>query len=309
MYGLPESKLQECGFPVKQRIKKIFFYLLKVCVSAILVWMAVRRIEPENLWGYARSLQAHLLVLTVLGTVVNLFLQFIRFRFIIDECRHEISTQELVKVFFMGFAFRLTVPGGHGEAAKMLFIPGKTRNRITAYGIEKITISAVLLFLFGPAVAFLFPQHTGFLFFSLIPVTGAFILYAMKEKKWIKKWQLSGTRYKLIAAKTAVLTLGIYIVFIFQYWILLRLFSIDWFTVAAVCIIAMGAAALPISVSGLGIRENTTAWLLSDFGVPLAVGVGVPLMVFVLNVLFPALIGGAILITHKKRTVQRVNEE
>jgi hypothetical protein len=293
---------------VKQRIQKIFFYFLKVCISAILIWMAIRRVEPENLWGYAKSLPIHLLVLTVLGTIVNLFLQFVRFRFIIVECRHDISTLELVKVFFMGFAFRLTVPGGHGEAAKMLFIPGKTRNRVTAYMIEKVTISAVILFLFGPAVAYLFPQHTGFLLFSLIPITGAVILYVLKEKKWIKKWELHGTRYKRIAAKTALLTLGIYMVFIFQYWILLRLFSIDWFTVSAVCIIAMGAAALPISVSGLGIRENTTAWLLSDFGVPLAVGVGVPLMVFVLNVLFPALIGGVILLTHKKRTEERANE-
>jgi len=285
---------------VRQSVKKIFFYLLKVGISATLVWMAVRRIEPENFWTYVQSLPVSLLILTILGSVVNLLLQFIRFRLIIDECRHEINNPELIKVFFMGFAFRLTVPGGHGEAAKMLFIPGKTRNRVTAYGIEKITISAVILFLFGPAVVLLFPQHKVFLLFSLIPATGAFILYKLREKPWIKKWQLSGIRYKLIAAKTAVLTLGIYFVFIFQYWILLRMLSVDWFTVSAVCIIAMGAAALPVSVSGLGIRENATAWLLADFGVPTAVGIAVPLMVFVLNVVFPALIGGVIFITHQR---------
>ncbi|MDD3806554.1 MAG: lysylphosphatidylglycerol synthase transmembrane domain-containing protein [Candidatus Marinimicrobia bacterium] len=286
---------------MKHRIKKTIFYFVKVCISFGLIWFALRRVDPENLWNYVHSLPAHLIFLTVLGSAVNLILQFIRFRLIIDECQHQVSTPDLLKVFFLGFAFRLTIPGGHGEAAKMLFIQGGTRNRITAYGLEKITISVVILFLLGPAIVFLFPQHKAFLLVSLIPLVGIVLLYRLKGKPWIKKWQLVGTHYTNIAIKTALLTVVIYGVFISQYWILLRLYSIDWLTVAAICILVMGASALPISVSGLGIRENTTAWLLADYGVAPAIGVGVPLVVFVLNVVIPALIGGVILLTLKKK--------
>lgn len=300
MYSVTEPELQEYSFQVNPKAKKILFYIAKLLVSATLVWIAIRRIDPEKLLNYIDSLPAYLLFLTLLGSVINIGLQYLRFRLIIDECRHEITTPQLLRVFFMGFAFRLTVPGGHGEAAKMLFVPGKARNRITAYGIEKITISAVILFLFGPAVIFLFPQYKVFLFISLIPVAGVFLLYYLRNRPWIKKWQVAGTRYKLIAAKTVILTLGIYGVFISQYWIMLRLLSVNWLSVGAICIIVMGASALPVSVSGLGIRENTTAWLLADFGVPPAIGVGVPLMVFVLNVVIPAVIGGIILLTLKK---------
>lgn len=122
---------------MRQSVKKIFFYLLKVGISATLVWMAVRRIEPENFWTYVQSLPVSLLILTILGSVVNLLLQFIRFRLIIDECRHEINNPELIKVFFMGFAFRLTVPGGHGEAAKMLLFPEKPETELQPMVLKK----------------------------------------------------------------------------------------------------------------------------------------------------------------------------
>ncbi len=287
---------------MKAKVKKIAFYLIKLIVSAALVWLAVRRIEPDNLFQYIRSLPLYLFVMILLGGVVNLGLQFIRFRLIIDECRHEISTPRLLKVFFIGFAFRLTVPGGHGEAAKMLFIPGETKNRITAYGIEKLSISVLITFLFGPSVAYLFPEHPAFLFISLVPVAGILMLFFLKNKPVIQKWTITGTRYRLIALKTILLTAGIYGVFITQYWLLLQLYNIEWLTVAAICILVMGAASLPISVSGLGIRENTTAWLLAGYGVAPAVGVGVPLMVFVMNVVFPAVIGGVLLLTINRQT-------
>ncbi|HDT12640.1 MAG TPA: flippase-like domain-containing protein [Candidatus Marinimicrobia bacterium] len=284
-----------------KKIKKILLYVLKVIVSIALVWIAFRKIDPDNLTHYLSSLPFSLAVIVFLLGILNLFLQYIRFYFIIEECRHNISMKDLIKVFFMGFAFRLTIPGGHGEAAKMLFIPGAARNRITAYGIEKLSISVLIVFLFGPAALILFPEKTNLLWISAIPVVGTILLYVLKNKPWIQKWLLSGTRYRLISVKTIIMTLAVYAVFITQYWVLLRLFGTDWITVAAVCVFVMGAAALPVSVSGLGIRENTSAYLLSGFGIAPAVGVGVPLMIFCINVVLPAIAGGILIVLTKRK--------
>lgn len=287
---------------MKRKLKNIFFYFLKLAVSIALVWIAFRKIDPDNLTHYLSSLPFSLTVIVFLLGILNLFLQFIRFHYIIEECRHDISIKDLIKVFFIGFAFRLTIPGGHGEAAKMLFIPGATRNRITAYGIEKLSISALIIFLFGPAALILFPNKINFLWISIIPFAGIILLYALKNKPWIRKWLLSGTRYRLISVKTIMMTLVVYAVFITQYWVLLRVFGLDWITVAAVCVFVMGAAALPVSVSGLGIRENASAYLLSGFGIAPAVGVGVPLMVFCINVVLPAIAGGVLIFLMKRKS-------
>ncbi len=283
-------------------IKKALFYILKLLVSAVLVWIAFRKVDPDNLTHYLSSLPIFLPVIVIVLGFLNLALQFVRFHFIIEECRHTISVIDLIKVFFIGFAFRLTIPGGHGEAAKMLFIPGAARNRITAYGIEKLSISALIIFLFGPAAWILFPEKASLIWISAIPAAGGLLLFVLKDKPWIRKWLLSGTRYRLISIKTVMMTLAVYIVFITQYWVLLRLFGLDWITVGAVCVFLMGAAALPISVSGLGIRENTSVYLLSGFGIAPAVGVGVPLVIFAINVVFPALIGGILIILMKRKS-------
>jgi len=48
---------------------------------------------------------------------------------------------------------------------------------------------------------------------------------------------------------------------------------------------------LPISVSGLGVRENLAVFFLAKYGVPAYAAVGASLFIFFINAILPALIG------------------
>ena len=52
-----------------------------------------------------------------------------------------------------------------------------------------------------------------------------------------------------------------------------------------------GSGLLPISVSGLGVRENLAVFFLSKYGVPAYAAVGASLFIFFINAIIPALIG------------------
>lgn len=49
---------------------------------------------------------------------------------------------------------------------------------------------------------------------------------------------------------------------------------------------------IPISVSGLGLREGTTLYILSAYGSPTEIALAFSLLVFVVSDLIPAFIGG-----------------
>ena len=52
-----------------------------------------------------------------------------------------------------------------------------------------------------------------------------------------------------------------------------------------------GSGLLPISVSGLGVRENLAVFFLAKYGIPAYAAVGASLFIFFINAIIPALIG------------------
>ncbi len=64
-----------------------------------------------------------------------------------------------------------------------------------------------------------------------------------------------------------------------------------------------GAGLIPISVSGLGVREGFAVYFLGRLGIGAPVAVGVSLLVFSLNVLLPAFIG--LIFIFRRRKVLR----
>jgi glycosyltransferase 2 family protein len=51
---------------------------------------------------------------------------------------------------------------------------------------------------------------------------------------------------------------------------------------------------VPLSIGGLGVRESTAAWLLGQFGIPAVVAVSAAFLLFVFNMIVPGLIGVAV---------------
>ena len=67
--------------------------------------------------------------------------------------------------------------------------------------------------------------------------------------------------------------------------------TINLYDTSISVIFIWGSGLLPISVSGLGVRENLAAFFLAKYGVPPYAAVGASLFIFFINAIIPALIG------------------
>lgn len=61
------------------------------------------------------------------------------------------------------------------------------------------------------------------------------------------------------------------------------------------------ASGLPVSVSGLGVREAVATFLLARFSVPSAVAVEAAFLLYLMTTLLPAIVGGCFWLAYRRR--------
>ena len=89
-----------------------------------------------------------------------------------------------------------------------------------------------------------------------------------------------------------------------QYFILLQHFmniSLSFFKVSFNISLTLIANTIPITFSGLGLREKFSALLLPQIGIPIETAVGASLIIFFLNAVIPALPGLIFIINYNKK--------
>ena len=233
------------------------------------------------------------LLAVILISAGNLSIQFYRWHYLIRHHSDHYEKNDLLPSFFAGFAFRLIIPGGHAEISKIFLIPGKKTGKVFAFGLEKyfetyIKIIFVLLALPVVFSAYRFWLWPG----ALAGVILYFFLPSLMKKGILGKYQEKEVNYNRVFSRTLLFSLSVFACLVLQYYILLNdshTIGIEDTILTAVFI--WGAGLIPISISGLGIREGFAVYFLGRLGVGAPVAVAVSLFVFSLNVLLPAFIG------------------
>jgi len=96
----------------------------------------------------------------------------------------------------------------------------------------------------------------------------------------------------LLFANTTFFSLAIFVIMTIQYFILLnKIHTISILATLHTVIYLWGAGIIPISISGLGIREGLAVYFLKLYGITPAHAVATSLFLFTLNTILPALIG------------------
>lgn len=276
-------------------MKNTLFFIIKVAISLGLILWAFSHINLNNVKTFYFTLEIEKIILILVLSLINLALQYFRYSVILDQSINHYTKKQALISFLAGFALRLTIPGGHGEIGKLLLIPGKTKNRLTVYGVEKFTSFMVIIFLFGFATLKIFPRKLYLFSFSLIPILIILLYSKYKNSKAAKLLFVDDIFYSRLIAEVGLITVAVYIIFILQYWTILSSYGIRFLNMASISIVILASTTIPISISGIGVRENVCVALLQPFGVPGEVGLGVPLLVFFFNVLVPASVGAILL--------------
>ncbi len=286
-------------------LRNKLLFIVKYCIGFLLLGWILWRVDRREMIRTLLHFKWETVLLVVVLTVVNLSTQFLRWKYLIERHSNHFRYKDLLPSFFAGFAFRLMVPGGHAEITKVFLLPGQKRGKVVAFSIEKF-FQTYIKFIF---VLIVFP-----VFFPVyrLPLWGLaalgmgayFFLPALWGLPFMERFREKELRYQRIFFHTLLYSLTIYFCLILQYNILLNdSGSISlWNTVLAVTMI-WGSGLLPISVSGLGVRENTAVFFLGLFHFPAAAATGIALLLFFINIILPALIG-AIFIFHRRNELK-----
>lgn len=287
---------------MREQIKNKLLFVLKYLIGFILLGWILARVDRTQMILTLTSISFPVLGTVLSVALLNILSQFLRWKFLIENHSNHYNKNDLIPSFFAGFAFRLIIPGGHAEITKVFLLPGRKRGKVVAFGIEKFFQTYIKSILILIALPLVFPEYRVLLWIlAAVGVAAYFFLPLIFKLSIMKRFQEKEINYNRIFIRTLLYSLAIFGCLILQYFILLNEFHmIDiWGTVLTVIFI-WGAGLLPITVSGLGVRENLAVFFLARFGIPAYVAVGTALLIFFINSIIPAIIGLIYIIRRRK---------
>jgi len=239
------------------------------------------------------NLEIQTILIVLFFALINLSLQFRLWKYLIESHSHHYRIKDLLPSFFAGFALRMMIPGGHAEVTKIFLLQGRKRGKVIAFGVEKLFQTALKVVLISFALPVVFPEYRVVLWSigSLI-ILGFFVLPIILKKERFQKHQEKEVAYQNIFFTSLIHSLPIFACITLQYFFLLnQSFEVSLFQTGIVTVFIWGAGLIPISISGLGVRENLAVFFLAQYSVPGAAAVGTSLLVFFINAIIPAIIG------------------
>lgn len=290
---------------MKELFLKRIFFILKYLVGLVLLAWILGRVDRQQMIEAILSLSTQTLLFTIVLAAVNISVQFFRWKYLIESHSQHFEYKDLIPSFFAGFAFRMMIPGGHAEITKVFLLPGQKRGKVVAFGIEKFFQTYIKLIFVLIAFPVFYPQYRLWLWsMALIGALAYFFFPSLWGHRFMERFREKELNYPRIFIQTLVYSLLIFSLLILQYYFLLNdAHTISLLNTTIAISIVWGAGLLPISVSGMGVRENLAVFFLAPFGVAAHSAVGIALLIFVLNNVLPAS-AGLFFIYRKRRDLK-----
>ena len=159
-----------------------------------------------------------------------------------------------------------------------------------AFAMERIFQTMIKIALAVSLLYVHFPQYT--VYYIIILVLLLLTYFFLPHVRIMKGLEEKPVQYNRVFLWSVLFSAGIYLVMVLQYFILLRdAYPVSIGTVAYSVVYLWSAGVIPISISGLGIREGLAVYFFNLYGVPAAFAVATSLFLFVINAILPALAG------------------
>ncbi len=279
-------------------LKRRLIYIIQICIGIVLVVWIIMQVDQKQFLAYFSKIYLYNFLFIMVLSVLSLVIQFRRWRYLIEQYSDHYDIKDLLPSFFAGFTFRIIIPGGPAEFSKIFMLPGKKRGKILAFGMEKVFLTFIKLIAILIVIPLTFPQY---FFHSLVLLVVLVVTYFLfPHLPYLKDWQEKDVNYHIVFANNVLFSLGIFLVMGLQYYILLN--QVDMISLAATfhsSVYLWCAGMVPISISGLGVREGLAVFFFRLYGVSPANAVATSLFLFVVNTIFPSLIGSYYI--YKKR--------
>jgi uncharacterized membrane protein YbhN (UPF0104 family) len=295
--------------------------IFKVAVAIIVVTMLVRRISTLELRSALMEAQIAWIIPAVILLALNLFLQYKRWELLVHQVLPQVPRRQILSSLLSGITLGFITPGRVGEFGRAFFIAGtewpkllgltlldKFYAFLTLYflgliGIIPILETEVELLVWMPLLIIALAFFALLFLLLLHPPFLAGILKKFR-KHWEHRKKISQIVSSLeqvpprLAVKISLLALGQVCTYLVQFYLFIRAFAPLPLLKGMQALMATlwVKTMLPISIGDLGVRESAAIYFLGKLNVAPAAAFDGSLLLFLVNVLLPALAGLVLLL-------------
>lgn len=283
--------------------------LIKVIITLALISYLLIKININTIYSVFIEMNFKFLILTIPVIIIMYAIKTKKWQILLDSINVKISFLEAFKIVLIGTFYAALTPGRIGELSRSFYLKDKKAKTVPTVIIERI-IDVVCLLLLSILFVLLFFNNINlinlialmiFLFVSgIILITNKKIISLLfrifKQSEESKNNYLKSvkiiSRDKKRLFYVFLFSLSYYVLNLFVCWILLNAINpmLNNLIVFSLPIIVL-LSNIPISISGLGVREFVTVTIFTTLNEAPAYGFLFSIALYVLTILMPGLIG------------------
>lgn len=286
-----------------EKVKKRISFILKILVSLVILTFIYSKVDFPAFWDNITQLSLFTIFILLITSILKHITQGLNWYYALSiNPKYKPSSYEIFKSYLIGISLGFVLPGGHATYGKMYFIENSKKATFVSVLIEKFFQTWGNLFYASIAAIFYFTNIALLLRLSIAFIITFSPLVLLLITYLIPKYRVHIPVLKKVFPKI-VLSQMIYIpLTVIQYWIILISFTNITFIQSCISTpLILSSNVIPITFSGLGLREYFSVKVLSQYGTNTTSAVSVALIIFFINIFIPALVGVGYIMQHKRK--------
>jgi hypothetical protein len=279
---------------MEKLITKRITFFLKLGLSVLILWLIFRNIEfSEVIHDISLYSAKTIIPVLVLAFLKHLTQYYNWKKFLQINPEYKIVESNVIKSYLIGLALRYVMPGGWATFGKVYYVENNSKkNTAISVALEKVFGTWTIWFFAGWASLFYFEEYPLILRLTIACLFTAFPFALYLAVSRIKNLMPYKDSYKKNAVKVVVSQLIYESSTFLQYWLFINTFvGISLFRTAYCTALILFSNTIPITFSGIGLREFFAINVLSKYGISSEIAVTSAFSILLFNDILPAILG------------------
>lgn len=282
--------------------------LFKILLTVILIVVLLLKINVSEIVGVFKSINYFFMIPVLILVPVLYVIRSMRWKILLDSVEIKISLKHALDLILIGSFYGLITPGKIGEFGRIFYLDEKKTISVATVMMEKtmdiavlIVLSLITVFIFFRGISILLIliigcgllgvcglyliSHESF----LIKIGGVFHFDTASIKQYLDFSKKMIRNYSLMKYSIALTILYYFIAYIIGALIAIAS-GFKFLTVISLPIIVL-IGNIPLTISGIGIRESIGSMMFVFLGQSAADGFVYALFIFILITVIPGVYG------------------
>ncbi len=275
--------------------KKNVRWIFQITFSGIILYLILKKIHLAVIIDNFEKIPFSLITYLLFWVVVKSVFQIINwYHFLKLNKKYQTNKSEIIKTFFIGNALKFALPGGYATFGKAFFLNNNKRDSFLSVAFEKFILTWVNILSLLIGLYYYFDEFSRIygllilIIFFVFPFLIPFLKSFFSKDDHISYFE----QYRKKIFVTIIFQVIQKLITIYQYYLILNFFGkISFLKNMIASFIVLSSNVLPITISGLGLRESFAMNIYPKYGISAEIAVSASLIIFFINNVIPALPG------------------